>query len=210
MWSLVRSSGRTASLEPPTRADRLWRSVWHAALGSMVVGVVTFVGFALQADDAAIAVLYLFVIVLTSLWAGLTAALAVSIIAIFCYDYFFAPPLFTLGIGEIDVVVLAVFWTTALVVTRLMSRVRKSFHELQRSETRLREQAHLLDLTHDTVFVRDMNNVISYWNRGAEEMYGWTREEAVGKPSHQLLHRIFPASLEVITAALLRDEPLGG
>jgi two-component system, LuxR family, sensor kinase FixL len=203
MWSLVRPSGRTASHEPPTRAERLWRSVWHAALGSVVVGVVTFVGFALQADDAAIAVVYLFVIVLTSLWAGLTAALVVSVAAIFCYDYFFAPPLFTLGIGEIDVVVLMVFWTTAAVVTRLMSRVRKSFQELQRSEMRLREQADLLDLTHDTVFVRDMNDVISYWNRGAEEMYGWTRDEAVGKTSHQLLRTVFPAPLEAMTAALL-------
>jgi PAS domain S-box-containing protein len=203
MWSLVRSSGRSASLEPPTRADRLWRPVWHTALGSVVVGVVTFIGFTLQADDAAIAVVYLFVIVLTSLWAGLTAALAVSVVAILSYDYFFAPPLFTLGIGEIDAVVLVVFWTTAIVVTRLMSRVRKSFQEIQRSETRLREQAHLLDLTHDTVFVRDTNDVIRYWNRGAEEMYGWTREEAVGKPSHQLLHTIFPAPVEAITAALL-------
>jgi len=203
MWSLIRSFGRSASLEPPTRAERLWRSVWHTALGSVIVGVVTLVGFSLQADDAAIAVVYLFVIVLTSLWAGLTAALAVSVVAILCYDYFFAPPLFTLGIGEIDIVVLIVFWTTAIVVTQLMSKVRKSFQEIQRSETRLREQAHLLDLTHDSVFVRDVHDVIRYWNRGAEELYGWTREEAIGKPSHELLRTVFPASRETVTAALL-------
>ena len=54
--------------------------------------------------------------------------------------------------------------------------------------------------THDTVFVRDMNDVITYWNRGAEELYGWTREEAVGKFTHQLMQTIFPVPLEEVNA----------
>jgi PAS domain S-box-containing protein len=49
-----------------------------------------------------------------------------------------------------------------------------------------------------------MHNVITYWNRGAEERYGWTREEAVGKLSHQLARTIFPAPLEAIDAELWR------
>jgi PAS domain S-box-containing protein len=76
--------------------------------------------------------------------------------------------------------------------------------ERKRAEEVLREQAGLLDLTHDTVFVRDINDVITYWNRGAAELYGWTRAEAVGKVSHQLMQTIFPAPLEEINAELLR------
>jgi PAS domain S-box-containing protein len=69
----------------------------------------------------------------------------------------------------------------------------------------LREKARLLDLTHDTIFVRDMDNVITYWNRGAEELYGWTADEVVGKvTTHQLLRTVFPARLEEIDAELLR------
>ena len=94
-------------------------------------------------------------------------------------------------------------------ITRLLSRVRKSVQEIQAREGILREQASLLDLTHDTVFVRDMDDVITYWNRGAEEMYGWKREEAVGKVTHQLLNTIFPTPLEEITAALLQHRPVG-
>ena len=51
----------------------------------------------------------------------------------------------------------------------------------QSADMVMRERARLLDLTHDTVFVRDMNDVITYWNRGAEELYGWQRDEAIGQ-----------------------------
>src|ERR1700716_576768 len=74
----------------------------------------------------------------------------------------------------------------------------------QRSEAALREQASLLNLTHDSIFVRRMDDVITYWNRGAEELYGWTAEYAVGKASHQLTQTIFPAPLAKIKAEMLR------
>src|SRR6476620_12614034 len=51
----------------------------------------------------------------------------------------------------------------------------------QSAQIALREKAGLLDLTHDTMFVRDMNDVVTFWNRAAEELYGWTEAEAVGK-----------------------------
>jgi PAS domain S-box-containing protein len=75
----------------------------------------------------------------------------------------------------------------------------------QSANTVLREQASLLDLTHDTIFVRDRNDVITYWNHGAEELYGWTRDEAVGQVSHQIMKTVFPEPLEDITAQLFRS-----
>jgi PAS domain S-box-containing protein len=71
------------------------------------------------------------------------------------------------------------------------------------AEGALRERAQLLDLTHDTIFVRGMNDAISFWNRGAEQLYGWSTEEALGQISHQLLRTIFPAPIEEITSELL-------
>ena len=74
----------------------------------------------------------------------------------------------------------------------------------KRAEEALRVQASLLNLTHDTVFARDMNDLITYWNRGAEELYGWKKEEAIGQVSHQFMQTIFPAPLERINEELLR------
>jgi two-component system sensor kinase FixL len=74
----------------------------------------------------------------------------------------------------------------------------------QAAATALHEQAELLDVTHDGVFARNMDDVITYWNRGAEELYGWKREEAVGRISHELLRTNFPVPLEEISAELSR------
>ena len=74
----------------------------------------------------------------------------------------------------------------------------------RRVEEMLRQRADLLDLTHDTIFARDMNDVITYWNRGAEELYGWKPEEAVGRVTHELTQTIFPVELERINETLLR------
>ncbi len=208
MSSTGQAPARSGSLkQAPRQASGLWRSVWHAALGTAVVVAVTFGGYRLQADPVTAALLYLFVVVLISLWADRFASLFVSVVAILCLDYFVTPPLFSIGLTEtIDATALVVFSTTTLVITQLMSRVRRSLEEIRAREATLREQASLLDLTHDSVFVRDMNDVVTYWNRGAEELYGWKREDAVGKTTHQVLHTIFPAPLEEIQAAALRTD----
>jgi len=62
----------------------------------------------------------------------------------------------------------------------------------------LRERARLLDLTTDAILVRDIADRITFWNHGATEMYGFTREEAEGRVSHDLLRTEFPEPLHVI------------
>jgi two-component system sensor kinase FixL len=66
------------------------------------------------------------------------------------------------------------------------------------------EQARLLDLTHDSILVRDKNNAITFWNHGAEELYGWRSEQVVGKNYQALLQTRFPTSREDIETELLR------
>jgi PAS domain S-box-containing protein len=86
-------------------------------------------------------------------------------------------------------------------VMALTLELDRRLEELRASEATL---ASLLNLTHDAIFVRDMSSVIKYWNRAAEELYGWPAEEAVGERAHDLLKSILPLSLEQIEGEVLR------
>jgi PAS domain S-box-containing protein len=66
----------------------------------------------------------------------------------------------------------------------------------------LAERVRLLDLVHDAILVRHQDGAIQYWSRGAEEMYGWRSDEAIGRNSIELLQPELPSPLAVIEAEL--------
>lgn len=69
--------------------------------------------------------------------------------------------------------------------------------------TRLAAQARLLNLSHDMIFVRDRGGVITFWNKTAEQTYGWSTEEALGQLADKLLRTSYPDRREAIEASLL-------
>ncbi len=77
--------------------------------------------------------------------------------------------------------------------------------ERKRHEQQLREQARLLDLSNDAIIVRDINDRITYWNKGATKIYGYTLAEAIGEVSDDLLKTEHPEPLSRIYQKLLRD-----
>ena len=86
----------------------------------------------------------------------------------------------------------------------LNARLQAEISARQKTALELAEKARLLDLTNDAIIVRDSEGRILYWNHGAEELYGWPREEALGKVSHSLLQTEFPKPIEQITEELHR------
>jgi PAS domain S-box-containing protein len=76
----------------------------------------------------------------------------------------------------------------------------------KQKQAEIARQARLLDFSFNAVVVFDPEGPITYWNKGAEELYGWTREEAVGQVSHTLLRTEFPEPLGAILARLRREE----
>ena len=68
-------------------------------------------------------------------------------------------------------------------------RLEQEIQERQRKEQKIREQAALLDITTDAILVQDLSSKILFCNKGAERLYGWTAEEAIGKNAMRLLYR---------------------
>ncbi len=72
-----------------------------------------------------------------------------------------------------------------------------------RAEQALAEQAELIDLASEAIFVRDLPGVITFWSRGSEMVYGWTAQEAVGRNVQELLNTRFPESRELVEGEIL-------
>lgn len=75
----------------------------------------------------------------------------------------------------------------------------------KRHEEQLFQQARLIDLSTDAIISREAAGRVVSWNTGAEKLYGWTRDEAVGKNLHQLLQTKWPEPFENITHKLDAD-----
>lgn len=156
--------------------------------------------------------LFLFALAVTA-WYGRTGPAVVALLlSTASFDFFFTEPLYTLNVSVNDLPYFIVFVAFSSLVTWFSAVRRRIELELRQARDRLEievsvrsQQASLLNLTHDSIFVRDLNDVITYWNRAAHELYGWTAEDAVGKSSPELLSTSFPLSREEIQSELLRS-----
>jgi PAS domain S-box-containing protein len=98
------------------------------------------------------------------------------------------------------------FWANA-VITPLYwpdgslsgySKVVRDISAHKQAEEELKKQANLLHLAHDAILVRDLENRVTFWNRGAQHVYGWSADEAAGRVTHELLQTVFPIPLAAI------------
>jgi len=145
--------------------------------------------------------LFLFAIAVAAWYGGTGAAVLALLLSCISFAYFFVEPSHTLYISRSDIPYFILFALFAWLVSKFSSVRRRVEAELLAERT---QQRSLLNLTHDSIFVRDMDFIISYWNLGAQELYGWAPEDAIGKHSRQLLQTVFPAPLEDVHAELLR------
>jgi PAS domain S-box-containing protein len=92
-----------------------------------------------------------------------------------------------------------------------LAGINHDITERKRAEEKIREQAALLDDATDAIWVLDLDERISYWNKGAERIYGWSAAEAIGKNPVELLFRgtMTPQLHKCITAVSERGEWIG-
>ena len=196
---------KAPALDPNESAAYLsWRPLrlthfQRYGLAVLSVGIALGVGLLLEHFHFRVpsALLLLFAVALSSWRGGRGPAVLAALLSIIAFYWYFVEPVRTIHIYPSEIPYLITFISFAALLS-WFGAIRR------RVEADLREQAALLNLTHDTVFVMDLEGVIKYWNRGAEEQYGWTAEQALGRGVHDLLKTVLPAPLEEIKAKVTR------
>src|SRR5580698_9068087 len=159
-----------------------------------VVSVALMVGLALLLERSNFRgvefPLFLIAIAVSVWYAGLWPGVLAVVLSSLAFNYYFTEPLYTFYVSRVDVPYYVVFILFASLLAwfstirrRVEQELLRSQEELQKEVAERTQQASLLNLTHDTIIARDMSDSITFWNRGAEELYGWSWQEAVGKHS---------------------------
>jgi PAS domain S-box-containing protein len=111
----------------------------------------------------------------------------------------------TLLILLIGILAIRRSYRARLMVEAEVMRLNQDLEQRVIERTReLTDQAELLDVAHDAILVREMDGTIRFWNKGAESIYGWSKQEAFGKVIHTLLQTEFPLPVRQLYEALQR------
>lgn len=163
---------RTSALPGGTSGGYRWAGAAVLACGIFLVDTFTSIG-------SAIAVLYVLVQTLTGESGNRQAIWTTSLV---CAALTLASFFYVHGISaEFQTVFRLLFSLAANLVTCALLLRRSNDRQV------LEAQARLLELTSDAILLRDRNGRITYWNKGAEALYGWTSAEARGRLVHELL-----------------------
>jgi two-component system, cell cycle sensor histidine kinase and response regulator CckA len=99
---------------------------------------------------------------------------------------------------------------------RSRQQVEEAYEELKREvrgrrklEEQFREQASLLDKARDAIFVRNLDHSITFWNKGAERLFGWTAEEALGRSAPDLICADLAAYAQALAEVMDSGEWVG-
>ncbi|MGO9750797.1 MAG: PAS domain S-box protein, partial [Solirubrobacteraceae bacterium] len=105
---------------------------------------------------------------------------------------------------DVSITVSPIYGTSGEVIGA--SSIHRDITEQRRAREQLRLRAELLDLAHDAVIVRDpAESRVTFWNREAQDIYGYSAAEALGRVTDELLATVFPQSREAVDDALARD-----
>jgi PAS domain S-box-containing protein len=147
-----------------------------------------------------------FAVLVTAAYGGFGPALLAIGLGSLAADYFLLPPRGSFRlVGGDQYVGMALYLATSLAISILGGTVRESRRRAEASVQDAQKKAALIDQTYDAVLAWDWNGPITFWNRGAERLYGFPRTEALGQVSHSLLRTRTAGGVDGFVGALERE-----
>jgi PAS domain S-box-containing protein len=210
---------------PPNARSFGWRPLTRYALALFATLAVIALRWALDPYlGDTVPYISVFPAIIFSAWyCGLGPSLLSALTALVAENYLFSRPRYSFGVGSANegvqigiYLLVAGFVVVMAEINRrsirrldaanatLESRVQERTAELRRQAAELASRSELLDMANDAVFATQEGR-ITYWNRGAERLYGWTREEAKGKEPGELLRSRLPVARDEIVAQVTRE-----
>jgi PAS domain-containing protein len=127
-------------------------------------------------------------VTIAAFFGGRGPGLAADALSALVVKWFFLKPVHSLAFADPAAAwALGFFVVSVAPIALLVGSLREALLARARTEEALRKHAKLIDLSHDAVITMDRERRIITWNRGAEEIYGWTQRDAVGQMMHYLL-----------------------
>ncbi len=131
-----------------------------------------------------------FLAVLVTAWyGGFQPALAAVVLGAFASYFFFMPSRGSFVLASLDqqIGLILYYIFTGLGIALIAGSMHRARQRAESTAESVRRQAMLIDQTHDAVLVWDWDGLITFWNRGAERLYGFPHQEALGRMRHALL-----------------------
>jgi PAS domain S-box-containing protein len=164
--------------QAPVRSSRLpWPIRYGGALLSVTVALILWSLSSLMHQDP-FAIFVLGVVVTARLF-GFGPAVFGTALSVLAIDYFAYSPHFSLGIDNADIARLVIFMVISLVAASLARQ--KSQAEVRADQT-LERMAAIVESSNDAIYSTTPDGILTSWNQGAEQLYGFRAEEVLGKP----------------------------
>jgi chemotaxis family two-component system sensor kinase Cph1 len=204
-----------------------WAARYGVAIGSVVISVFLGESLVLQTLGIQFPFLMLYPAVICAAWyGGFGPGLLATVLAALAVAFFRFQPRFSFEIAEpAQRIATAIFFALGGGISwlgesllRANRRLQENAREIsqqrdlseQRAEADIRLLTKLIDQAHDAILIRQPGGSISYWNRGAERIYGWPKEQAMGRVAQELLETRFPKPLTEIEAEVKREKSWEG
>ena len=187
--------------------------VWGAVLGAVLLATLARWAISGLVDDRNPFTTYYPAVVVATLLGGFWLGTLTAIVSAIVAWWMFMPPAFGLAFDESQITAIVIFILVCLLLVAVVTALKAAV-DLLLVEIEQRREAHLavgqlgllVENSDDAIITKDLDGVITSWNKGAERIFGYAADEMIGKPVSLLIPEDRPDEEPSILQRLRRGE----